>query len=42
MDLFLWLIVLYFAIGFLIYFSTVKNVKHKIAFIKADVKIMVQ
>lgn len=36
MDLFLWLIVLYFAIGFLIYFSTIKGVRRKIAFVKTD------
>ncbi|WP_269410609.1 hypothetical protein [Lentibacillus daqui] len=30
------LIIFYFVIGFFIYFSTVKNVKRKIAFIKAD------
>ncbi|ALX47503.1 hypothetical protein [Lentibacillus amyloliquefaciens] len=36
MDLFISLIVLYFAIGLLIYFSTIKGVRRKIAFVKTD------
>lgn len=36
MDLFLWLIILYFVIGFFAYFSMVKGVKDKITLIKAD------
>lgn len=36
MDLFFWLIVIYFVIGPLIYFSTVKGMRRRIAFIKAD------
>jgi len=36
MNLFSWLVVLYFVIGLLIYFSTIKGVRRRVVFVKAN------